>query len=205
MPSGSMVECARPAPEMNWCSLTPKNGSSLPLPARCCSGRLATSRSRSNALRHSALSTPESAASISAALERLLGVARTQGPFSNSGTMPRVVSAQIASGLVFSAASVASSGMAAAIAAVSLGFTVSADCIGSVRRSSVSITTSVAWIFAANSFEATSATTSRAPSPPSLVIVAEVPMHRTSLPGASRSRKRLTSIATSAPCRPRYV
>lgn len=72
-------------------------------------------------MRQSALSTPESAASPSAALERLLGVARTHGPFSNSGTMPRVVSAQIASGLVFRAASVASSGMPAAIAAASLG------------------------------------------------------------------------------------
>jgi hypothetical protein len=199
---GSMVECARPAPEINWCSLTPKNGSSLPLPARCASVRLVTSRRRSSALRQSAWLAPESAASLSAAVERLLGVARTQGPFSNSGTMPRVVSAQIASGLVFSAASVASSGMAAAIAAGSLDFTVSADSIGSVRRSSVSITTSVAWIFVANSFEATSATTLRAPSPPSLVIVAEVPMQRTCFSGASRSRKRLTNIATSAPCRP---
>ena len=46
------------------------------------------------------------------------------------------------------------------------GEIVSADCIGSVRRSSVSITTSVAWIFVANSLEATSATTSRPPPRP---------------------------------------
>ena len=113
---GSMVECARPAPEMNWWSLTPKNGSSSPLPARCLSVRLATSRSRSSALRRSALS-PRSRGELFGRAGETARVARTQGPFSTSGTMPSVVSAQIASGSVFSAASVASSGMPAAIAA----------------------------------------------------------------------------------------
>ena len=77
--------------------------------------------------------------------------------------MPSVVSAQIARGWAARTASVASYGVSARIAAASLGLTVSADCIGSVRRSSVSMTTSVGWIVVANSFEAMSATTSRPP------------------------------------------
>ena len=146
-------------------------------------------------MRQSALSTPESAASPSAALERLLGVARTHGPFSNSGTMPRVVSAQIASGLVFRAASVASSGMPAAIAAASLG---------RIRSPFQRLYHDVGCVdFRREQFGGHVNDDLAGPSPPSLVIVAEVPMQRTSFPGASRSRKRLTSIATSAPCRPR--
>ena len=59
-------------------------------------------------------------------------------------------------------------------------------------------------IVAPNSREATAATAAaRSSLRPSLAMVAEVPMQIGCVSGQSRSRTRRTSIATSAPCRPR--
>ena len=148
---------------MNWCSRTPKNGSSLPLPARCFSVRLATRTRVFSALRQSRSSTPELPRRSFAASERLRGVARIQGPLfgfrfdAERGLGPDRQRVGLKDGVRCVVR------VSAPIAAASLGLTVSADCIGSVRRSSVSMTTSVAWIVVANSFEAMSATTSRPP------------------------------------------
>jgi hypothetical protein len=69
----------------------------------------------------------------------------------------------------------------------------------SVTLSRVSVTTQSFSIVVANISEATRATTSFPLSPPSLVIVADVPMHISLFLPANRSLTRRTSIATSAP------
>ena len=73
----------------------------------------------------------------------------------------------------------------------------------SVARTRVSPITFSGSTVVPNSCEATSATFSRRSAlPPSVDMVADVPMHRTS-GAAQASLTRRISIATSAPCRPR--